>query len=550
MSLHPEASKDNGEESSNDPSEEQKQGEKEVSNDDPDTEKEEELDEGSDVLDEDELDMIHQLKERIHGAKSELEEDVGDELDSFAKRVNDVVDSVNRIESIDSKRPEDILYEKGDKEKADSSAKMGKDGDLVPGDFEEEKKSDLIGDEQLSVSSASPYTEIKKIIESATPIQSTTDTYETDTDSLVSSMMKLANLKEERGKKKEAFELLTMLRDLKPDDPDLAKRIEEIGEGVYVAEIDERPNEIDLGVVQGKTKVLVPELEDEISILEKRASSALKQAEILMKSNSLPQDRFDEFSNKLIDAKKLFNEKRFHRSHEISLEIIEQLRGIIKENIDKQTQKNIDRSREMLEDIKGGDFDIPEETMEGIKEDFDKAVKSYLTNDFERANLLSKKVISKIRKFNEPEGLELRKDISRIKGDMRDVSDPSLLGDQFSELNKLLATSEDLIEKRDYEGAKRVVSRAEDTLSEIKTSKQLYYTAKEIQIRLNNRIERFDSVDVDITDIKRKLEYLNKMFDQERYEDVITLGGDIETSIGGLEVSRKEKEAKRKITVL
>ena len=504
-------------------------------------------------LNEDELDLIQQLKERINGAKSELEDNLDDELDSLAKRVTGVVDSVDRIESMDHPKPEEILYKEN--EKRGSAQKEETEGASPEEEFRDDPSvgPDISGnvtevkiiDDHFDVSSESPYDEIKKIIDSSKPFQTSETSYRVETSYLVSSMIELANLKRMRGKDQEALELLNMARDLKPDDDEISKRIEEMG-GVPddTSGEDESGEDKEAEKEREKTKVLAPELEEEISALERRASSTLQQAENLMKSNSLPQDRFDDFSNKILSAKQLFNEKRFHKSHEISLEIIEDLRGMIKENLDRQTQSNIDRSREMLEDIKSGDFDIPPDTMDRISEDFDKAVKSYLTDDFERANLLSKKVISKILEFSEPEGVELRKEISSVRDELKGISETSLLEEHIEELNKLLTTAEDLIDKRDYEGAKKVISRSTDKLSEIKTSKQLYYSAKEIQIKLNNKIERFDPGDIDVADIKRKLVYLNKMFDQGRYEDVITLGGDIEKSIDGLEITRKEKEAK------
>jgi hypothetical protein len=57
-------------------------------------------------------------------------------------------------------------------------------------------------------------------------------------------------------------------------------------------------------------------------------------------------------------------------------------------------------------------------------------------------------------------------------------------------------------------------------------------------------MERLRESDFDIKDITRKLEFLNKMFDEGRFEDVVTLGSDIETSMENLEITSREKEAK------
>ena len=504
-------------------------------------------------LNQDDLDLLMELKEKINGAKTVLEEDLDDEFDSMEKRVTEVVDSIDRIESMDSPRPDDILYkDTGESEEEEppspeKEVESEKEMGGLPEKYGNEADYEKDTEDQLAITGESPYFEMKRILESTTTDIMEEATYSVNVEELVSSMIKLSEIKMEKGKTEDAVELLQMSYAMNPEE-EIREKLDSLGVK-YRDDTSSEEQEITpvekTEETRDKTRVLAPELEAEISSLEKKASSSLNQAERLMKSNPVPRDRFDDLSNRIMDSRKLFNEKRFHRSHEISLGIISELREMIRENLDQQTQGNIDRSREMLENIKTGDFDIPEEILEKINSDFDKAVKSYLTDDFEKANLLSKKVISKILEFSEPEGVELRKEISRIKEELRDVSDSTLLENPIDELKNLLETAEDLIEKRDYKGAERVVNRSKENLNDIKTRKQLYFTAKEIQIKLNNKIERFEEIDSDISDIKKKLDYLNKMFDEERYEDVITLGGDIETSIEGLEMSRKEKEAKK-----
>jgi hypothetical protein len=61
-------------------------------------------------LDEDDIALLNQLKARIRTMEAEIHNEVGDGLDEFHRRLDGVVKSVKRIESMDLPTEEDLLY--------------------------------------------------------------------------------------------------------------------------------------------------------------------------------------------------------------------------------------------------------------------------------------------------------------------------------------------------------------------------------------------------------------------------------------------------------
>ncbi|MGA1822272.1 MAG: hypothetical protein ACMUIG_07075 [Thermoplasmatota archaeon] len=529
----------------------------------------------STAIEQDDLDLLKELKDKIMGAQSALEDDVMEDFDSLSRRFDGVMESIDRIEQIDSPSSTgDIVITAETAPSGETTPQLEEDVPAVTeetveeADKTDEKKRDsplkailsmitdgpLVDDKaQFSLTSDSPYTDVELDAETMDSPE-VEGSYIVDEQELIMNLLKLAMFKKERGNMKEVTEILQMAYQLNPHDEKLQSEIKRIHPVLEIPrdleKIPESGGDIPIKEEVEAAKVLVPELEDEITSLQKKASSTLKHAEKLMRTSSIPQDKFDDFSNSIMEARELFDEKRFHKSNEISISIITHLKGMIQENIDTQTQANIDKARSMVEEISGGSKDLPKETVDKIREDFDRAVKSYLVDEFERANLLAKRVIAKILEFSEPEGIEIREGIAAMRKEIRSVKEIPLFARSTEDLESVLVKAENLLDKREIASSTMLMSRAQEALDEIMTRKQLYATAQELQIRLNNRVDRLIQAGYGIADIKRKIDYLNEYFEQERFEDVITIGGDIDSSLEGLELSRWEKEAKETFTQL
>lgn len=529
----------------------------------------------SSMLEQDDMDLLNELKDKIKGAQSALEDDVMEDFDLLSKRFDGVMESIDRIEQIDTPSSGEVLKEPGESTSVEE-VPIQEDTNTPPAPVETmEGSEDTVKPKpatpsevilsvihggttldvraQLSLTSDSPYTDVE-IDDDQTNMPEADGSYQVDESELIKNLLKLAMFKKERGNLNEVTEILQMAYHIDPKNEKLQADIKRIHPVLEVPRDLEKKLEsggdIPIKEEVEVAKVLAPELEDEITILQKKASSTLKQAERLMRTSSIPQEKFDDFSNSLLDAKKLFDDKRFHKSNEISTDIITQLKGMIQENIDSQTQANIDKARSMVDELSSGGKDLPRETIDRIREDFDKAVKSYLVDEFERANLLAKRVISKILEFSEPEGLEIRERIANMRRETRSIKEIPLFAKSVDDLELVLTKADKLLDKREIASSTRLMDRAQEALDEIMTQKQLYTTAQELQIRLNNRIERLSQSGYGLVDIKRKINYLNEYFEQERFEDVITIGGDIDSSLEGLELSKWEKEANDTFTQL
>jgi len=544
-------------------------------------------DDDSTQMDEDDLEMLNRLKSRILSAQAELEGQVGGGIEDLSKRVGGVLESVERIENIEKMQPRE--YVTGDGMEADLGEPSGEleygepgteistyqeqgtevlsrkdievEGEISPeagkelenkGEAAEEARSDaaqeergphiidegvMVGDEpaveQVGVSSDSPYAEVEAI---GPPYEDLDISIYPSIDimPLVDNLINLTRIKREKGDIRRAMELLEMANDLAPHDDRLIKEMDAL-EKVLTGEVVPEPEE-------KKTKVLAEELEDTISQLEKKADSAISQLRRLLKTTDIPEKDQKEYVLKLNEAAEASSAKMFSKAHTIACEAIDGLKGRIKESMDLHTQANIDRARELVEELEGDPGDIGPEVITRIKGQFEEAVKAYLTGEFERSSLLTRGVISQILDLRDPEAVRLKERIKELRGEISKSTDLSLFRSELAEIDNVLKIAENKIEGRDYSDAKKLLDRIGGNVEDVKRKGELYLRAKEMRIKVNNRFERLTSIDDEVKAEKNKVKYLNQLFDKDRFEDLLTLGEELDSRFKEIENKKKIRD--------
>lgn len=524
----------------------------------PDQPPEENIEEDS--FDEDEKALFEKLLKKLEDA-DELGKELDSDLGDFSDRVENVMDSVERIEKMERLSLEGLVY-KDEQEKEEAVGPEGEPPTEAPPetiDQETSVETDEITVQppvektHIYIPTESPYADIKEgRVEISDDEEEPSGVYGSDVDSVLQKLARLIEIKIKKQDLEAGKILFNMAVNIGANSDFFRENFinlaEQLGMDTPKEDIIKEVEEAEkrgLGIdINEETTVLDPELAGEISLLQKKAANAIQHLDRLIENTVLTQEDFKSVKESYLRASEDFRNKMFHKSYKTALEALETIKNQVQDNIDNRIQENLYKAKEMYEDL-SKDEGIEQEKIEELKLTFDRAMKAYLTNEFEKANLLAKRVINSILDLTETEGEPMREKVEELKKRIRKLQELKIHEDEVQELNTTLRKAEDLIDRRDSENATKLLSRIDELVEEAAKKGEVYSSAKEMEIRLTNKVDRLKDSGYDLDSIRKKLGFLQNYLNNERYEDVLKLGGQIEEEIGSLEIVKIETETNR-----
>ncbi|MGA1848765.1 MAG: hypothetical protein ACMUHB_05425, partial [Thermoplasmatota archaeon] len=532
-------------------------------------------DEVPEVFDEDEKALFEKLMRKIQDA-GDLDKELDSDFSQFTERVESVVDSVERIENIERSAMEDMIYKVGetpDKEASETQAEAPASGGQPPIDEIEDGRDEApavieedgvreegpeapIDDvdhkgipDQIQIPSETPYTAVKEGEVRLDEKGEIPHSYGTAVENVISKMLKLIRIKISKGELEKAIDLFNASHDIggntslfKTEFIPLAKEL-----GIELSGIDSdasgsEGDEISLAVDK-ETTVLDPELAGEINALEKKARVVMEQLDSLIKNTDLPKEDYADMKAEYVKAAQFFKEKRFHRSYETATVALENLKVHVQDDIDNKIQDTLYKAKEMLEDFSNnGEED--QEVVEKLRGTMDRAMKAYLTNEFEKADLLAKRVMDRILESTEPDGGPLHEKLMELKRSIKELKDMNIPSKEFEHIQDVLRSAETLLERRDSTNAERILATISNSINEAREKGEKYIAAKEMEIKIANRVQRLRTTGHDVENGRKKLGYLTNYFKEERYDDVLVIGQEIEAELESIERLKREMDSK------
>ncbi|MGA1792755.1 MAG: hypothetical protein ACMUHM_02290 [Thermoplasmatota archaeon] len=523
------------------------------------------------VFDEDEKDLFEKLMKKIQDA-GDLEKELDSDFESFEERVGSVVDSVDRIEKLERSAIEGLVYkqEEGEAEKVpeeeitpekEKPVKETQEKEPVPGEKEiveeapppvldepEPMKSDI---GQVYVPTETPYEQIKTGEVKFDYKGDFLDAYGTEVDTILNKMLKLIMIKIEKEEMDKARNLFMVSSSIGGGTELFQKEFIPLAD-ILDIEVPEdrfirdgrtiRPTSID---GSEETKVLDPDLADEIGILQKKAASALKQLESLIASSNIADDELKKIKVQHVKSMELYKEKRFHKAYEVTLETLEVIKNLVADNIDNRIQTDLYKTKEMLEEFSKKEGAKDKKTVEELRTTLDRAMKAYLTNEFERATLLTKKVMNTILDARGDSGGPYRKTAEDLKRELRQLKELNLPIHEFDHMMEAIHSAETFIDRRDIPNAEKIFERIKGSIEELREKSRKYVSAREFEIKLTNRIERLNIKGPELDTINKKFDYIGKYFKEERYDDVIVVGQEIEHELDHFEEVERDSDTRK-----
>ncbi|MGA1872412.1 MAG: hypothetical protein ACMUHY_01960 [Thermoplasmatota archaeon] len=529
--------------------------------------------EQKDVFDEDEKDLFNKLMKKIQDA-GDLEKDLESDFESFEQRVESVIDSVDRIENLERSSIEDLVYKQvgtveeetagtsseddSTREKIDKPPEPGveKEGTEEEGDTEIEKAptpydSPVDGmPGQVYLPADKPYEEVKKGEVKFDYKGEFLDAYGTEVETILGKMLKLITIKIDKNELENAKNLFMVSANIGGGSRIFQNEFIPIADILDIKVPEDRfmrdgksvrPTSID---DYDETEVLDPDLAEEIGVLQKKASSALKQLDSLINSSELSSEEIKKMKLQFVKSMELYREKRFHKAYEVALETLESIKNKVADGIDTRIQSDLYKTRELLEDYSKKEGSKDTKKVEELNTTLDRAMKAYLTNEFEKATLLTKKVMNTILDIRGEGGGELKKKADDLKKELRELKELNLPTREIDHMMEAVRSAENFIDRRDNKNAEKIFARIKDSIEELREKSNKYVSAKELEIKLNNRMERLDISGPELESLRKKFDFVGKYFKEERYDDILVVGKEIENEIDRLEEFVKDTESK------
>ncbi|MBN1390879.1 MAG: hypothetical protein JXA22_09600 [Candidatus Thermoplasmatota archaeon] len=516
------------------------------------------------AFDEDEKDLFEKLMKKIVDA-GDLEKELDNDLESFEERVGSVVDSVDRIEKFEKASIESLIY-KHDEEEIDIgqttegpekkvSRTDRKKGPVVkPTPVPEGEKVFPIKEDpgfgHIYLPTDSPYDQIKKGEIGFDHKGEFLDTYGTEVISVLQNIFKLIKLKIEKEDLDKARELFMLSASIGGGSDyfqsDFVPLADILDVELPLDHLKKEKTEANVPSIDEKdeTEVLEPELVGEIESLQKKASSAIKQLEKLIETSDLIDDELKRIKVQHLRSVDLYREKRFHKSYGLALEALGTLKNHIADGIDNRLQNDLYRTKEMLEDYsrEGGASDP--DNIEELRTTLDRAMKAYLTNEFEKATLLAKKVMNTILDSKGDTSEPLRKEVEELKKELNSLKELNIPIPEINLMIDAIRSVEHLLDRHDLQNAERTFLRIKDLTRETREKSQKFISARELNIKLNNRMERLRSSGFDLSHLKKKIDFVHQYFKEERYDDILVIGLEIEHELDVIEDNQRENISK------
>ncbi|MBN1538926.1 MAG: hypothetical protein JW939_02190 [Candidatus Thermoplasmatota archaeon] len=525
-------------------------------------ENEKKLDKGPEVFDEDEKNLLDELMHKIENAGN-IEKELKDDLESFEERMDSVIDSVNRIENLEKApikgRPSIEAEQEPDNSdlplvREEKGALPVEEPDEIPtaetahhqaeARYPARKDSGL---DHIYLPSESPYEQIKKGEIEFDPKGELLDAYGKEVRSVLENMLKLIKIKIDKKDLQKARDLFMLSASIGGTSDFFRREFVPLAGNLNIELPKEKFFKDDRTVTPAsmdemdETKVLDPDLADEIGILQKRASSAIKQLETLVNTSELSDEEVQKIKDQHSKAVDLFMEKRFHKAYEIALETLGSFKDHVADDIDNRLQEDLFHTREMLDEYSRSEGNREPDRTEELWNTLDRATKAYLTNELEKATLLTKKVMNTLLDLKGDAGGPLRERVEELKKGLNSLKEMNVAPQEIEHMFEVIRSAEHLIDRRDIKNAEKIIKSIEDTIEEMKEKNRKYVSARELEIKLKNRIERLASIGPDIEPLRKKMEFIRNYFKDERYDDILLVGVEVEHELDLLEEAEKEK---------
>lgn len=505
--------------------------------------------------DTEENDLLNELMKKIENAGM-LDEEIDSDLSEFTERVEDVVDSVVRIENIERTSMEEkfLFRSDGEEEDIETDEVAGSQPVEVTGETQSEgvigegiELPDVIG--QIHVGAPSPYKEVSDGGLHPDERGNLVTHYRSDALEVLDNLKRLIEIKLSKSKEDEARKFLDLAISIGEKEPSFKNKFNEILDRFGV--IIDVPVEITETMIEEReTNVLDPDLADNIDILQKKARSAIEQLGKQIERTEIPPDELREIRNDLAEARDLFHEKRFHKSYNTALHGLKIIKNQAQDYLDNKVQDTLFEAKKMIEEVESKEKPPEEKFINDLKLRMDKAMKAYLTNEYERSNLLAKRIIESIRDLGELEGTPAREVAKNLKTQLEKIKEKNVFNEETSELSALLATANDLIKRKDGLSAKKILDQCSTSIAELEDRSDKYVNSREMEIRITNRLERLQDTDHDLSELTKKLDFLKEYMSDGRFEDAIEIGSDMEKELGTFEKLRTNTVVKSTIEKL
>ncbi len=501
-----------------------------------------------DVLsdEDDDNELFKKLMQKVQDAGM-LEEEISSNLSNLSDRVEDVIDSVDRIEKIERPSLANMAFKDGEENKpmevGQEPVEKPAEPEVVedPGETVFPSIYDKASIGQMQILTTSPYEEVGKGGYHPDEESQIISHYSSEANSIISNFRRLIMLKLDKGNKEEAMDLFNMARSIGGSNPTFADEFSSVMSSLGI----ENNSSIEVSTMipeETETKVLDPDLAEGIDILEKKARSALEQLNSMMDTSNLSKAMFNSVKENYVEAKALFKEKRFHKSHQIALEGFKTIKDKVHDDLDNMIQDTLYRVKEMIEEMeKSKDHNDPA-LMDELKGEIDIAMKAYLTNEYEKADLLSKKVMNKVLEIQEPDAAPLLERAKEIRTAIDTLIEKNILHEEIADISSILKSADQLIKRKDRRSATKILDQISPMLEELRKKAETYVAAREIEIKLTNRIQRMDETGHDVEEPKRKLSHIKNYLKDDRYDDVLIIGEELEKELSSKEYLNDEIE--------
>jgi hypothetical protein len=526
------------------------------------------------VLSDEEMGLFSELLRKVEST-GDLDRELNLDLSQFTERVESVVDSIERIENIERTQMERLLYKEGiaPVEEGDVSIPPaepisdtpapsgGPDHPSPQSIIETVPEITALGGSHIEITGSEPYADIKAEGAIRPSFEISRGTYEANLDNVLLKLKKLAELKLQRSDLKEAMGLVNIAMKVGGSTEtfrrEYALLVQELGlempsagpTSTAVATADMKVPVQDVEGVE-EARVLAPELAGQIGSLQKRARSALAQLKVMLESANLQGEYHEKVKALYQEANALFRDNRFHKAHQVALSALSTIKDRVKDDIDVQLQNDLFQARELLDELARSEEQYDVMVIEDLREQLDKAMKFYLTNEYERANLIGKTVMASLKDLKEPEGSKVREKVLEVKRDVNLLKEQNLDLEGLKEAEEIVRSMDELMSRRDYSNCTKLMETLTVMVSELKQKSDNYSRSKEMSIRLTNRIARLSQGDYDLREVEKKLSFLKGYFQDSRYEDALLIGAEIEVYLESMENLKKEMEAKEIFTEL
>lgn|GEM_PF-2609298 len=501
------------------------------------TTEEETGDEGS--FDEDEQELFEKLMKKVMDAGA-LKEELSNDLSTFTERVENVVDSIDRIENIEKSRMERTLFssvEETETEGATSSGADGGTGGTLP----------EVGMEHIRIPSPTPYGEVADGTFNPDDEAELVSNYANEAWSILKNLKKLIEIKIQKGALEEAVNLYQLavsiggeMEAFKDEFSEIDGILDITEEGIPLPEEGNVEEE-----KEGETRVLDPELAEDINIIENNARRAIDQLNSFLEGSELSKEKFNMIKDLFLEANELFREKRFNKAHQIALKGLEAVKNEAQDVLENRLQDNLYRAKELIEEVQKKGKLKDDGVLKDLKEDLDEAMKAYLVNEYEKANLLSRKVLNTILDIKEPESGNLKDQLKAVRAELEGLKEKNILHSELADILEMVDSVESLIRKRDHAGAERLMRNLSISFDELKKRMDTFDRAKEMEIRISNRLKVLEGQGNDIAAHSNKLKFLKRYLEEGRFEDVIVIGTDLEDELNSMKHVREEMEARK-----